>query len=111
MALEEMPVSRIHIFHRVVCTILPFMLSCLFTPHSIKPKSTWTLLKPSFETLVSSFVFPQLSFNAIKQTLWEEDPVDYVRISVGMLLSVYFHHTPAIRYTNNTAKAILPRRV
>ncbi len=39
--------------------------------------------KPHFETLVSSFVFPQLSFNATKQNLWESDPVDYVRISVG----------------------------
>lgn len=59
--------------------IQPFSTLC-----SIKPKSTWTLLKPSFETLVSSFVFPQLSFNATKQALWENDPVDYVRLSVGM---------------------------
>lgn len=53
-----------------------------FFTECIKPKSTWTLLKPSFETLVSSFVFPQLSFNATKQLLWENDPVDYIRISV-----------------------------
>jgi hypothetical protein len=52
--------------------------------YSVKPKSTRTLLKPSFETLVSSFVFPQLSFNATKQALlWEFDPIDYIRISVG----------------------------
>ncbi|KAJ7105062.1 armadillo-type protein [Mycena crocata] len=48
----------------------------------IKPKSTWTLLKPHVQSLVESFVFPQLSFNANRQTLWESDPVDYVRISV-----------------------------
>lgn len=53
-----------------------------FFTECIKPKSTWVLLKPSFETLVSSFVFPQLSFNETKQALWENDPVDYVRISV-----------------------------
>ncbi|KAJ6504734.1 armadillo-type protein [Mycena vitilis] len=48
----------------------------------IKPKSTWTLLKPHVQTLVESFVFPQLSFNAGRQALWEGDPVDYVRVSV-----------------------------
>ncbi|GLB38717.1 putative ARM repeat-containing protein [Lyophyllum shimeji] len=53
-----------------------------FFTECIKPKSTWVLLKPSFETLVSSFVFPHLSFNETKKALWEGDPVDYVRISV-----------------------------
>ncbi|KAJ7606560.1 armadillo-type protein [Mycena polygramma] len=48
----------------------------------IKPKSTWTLLKPHVQTLVESFVFPQLSFNTGRQALWEGDPVDYVRVSV-----------------------------
>ncbi|KAJ7364882.1 armadillo-type protein [Mycena albidolilacea] len=53
-----------------------------FFTECIKPKSTWTLLKPHVQTLVESFVFPQLSFNAGRQSLWEGDPVDYVRISV-----------------------------
>ncbi len=50
---------------------------------SVKPKSTWKLLKPHFESLVSSFVFPQLSFTAAKEELWTNDPVDFVRTSVG----------------------------
>ncbi|KAF8074028.1 armadillo-type protein [Lyophyllum atratum] len=53
-----------------------------FFTECIKPKSTWVLLKSSVETLVSSFVFPQLSFNETKKALWEGDPVDYIRISV-----------------------------
>ncbi|KAF8215061.1 armadillo-type protein [Mycena galopus ATCC 62051] len=53
-----------------------------FFTECIKPKSTWTLLKPHVQTLVETFVFPQLSFNANKQLLWAEDPVDYVRMSV-----------------------------
>lgn len=79
--------------------------------YSIKPKSTWTLLKPSFETLVSSFVFPQLSFNETKQALWEADPVDYVRVSVGMSClilcysptstsSITLHFAPTDEYEN-----------
>ncbi|KAJ7643660.1 armadillo-type protein [Roridomyces roridus] len=53
-----------------------------FFTECIKPKSTWTLLKPHTQKLVESFVFPQLSFNSDRQALWEGDPVDYVRISV-----------------------------
>ena len=32
--------------------------------------------------LVSTFVFPNLSFTSEKQELWDTDPVDYVRTSV-----------------------------
>ena len=41
------------------------------------------MLKPHFETLVSTYVFPQLCFNAAKQEQWETDPIEYLRISVG----------------------------
>ncbi|KIK08065.1 hypothetical protein K443DRAFT_672947 [Laccaria amethystina LaAM-08-1] len=53
-----------------------------FFNECVKPKSTWTLLKPHFENLVSTFVFAQLSFNEAKKALWENDPVDYIRVSV-----------------------------
>ena len=53
---------------------------------SVKPKSTWELLKPHFESLVSSFVFPQLSFTPSRQELWDDDPADFVRLSIGMTL-------------------------
>ncbi|KAH7924546.1 ARM repeat-containing protein [Leucogyrophana mollusca] len=53
-----------------------------FFTECIKPKSTWFLLKPHVDNLVASFAFPQLSFNASKQHLWESDPVEYVRAAV-----------------------------
>jgi len=53
-----------------------------FFSECVKPKSTWALLKPHFQTLVTTFVFPQLCFNSTKQSMWDEDPVDYVRASV-----------------------------
>ncbi|KAF8887163.1 armadillo-type protein [Infundibulicybe gibba] len=53
-----------------------------FFTECVKPKSTWTLLKPHIQTLISSFVFPQLSFNGQKQSLWESDPVDYLRTTI-----------------------------
>ncbi|KAF9046357.1 armadillo-type protein [Panaeolus papilionaceus] len=53
-----------------------------FFTECVKPKSTWILLKPHFDTLVSKFVFPQLSFTEARRQLWENDPIDYVRVSV-----------------------------
>ncbi|KAI0057803.1 ARM repeat-containing protein [Artomyces pyxidatus] len=53
-----------------------------FFTECVKPKSTWALLKPHFETLVSTFVFPNLSFTKTKKELWDSDPVDYVRTSI-----------------------------
>ncbi|PPQ78743.1 hypothetical protein CVT25_010746 [Psilocybe cyanescens] len=53
-----------------------------FFTECVKPKSTWVQLKPHFDSLVSNFVFPQLSFNEQRRALWESDPVDYVRVSV-----------------------------
>ncbi|TFY82908.1 hypothetical protein EWM64_g1102 [Hericium alpestre] len=53
-----------------------------FLGECVKPKSTWALVKPHFETLVSRFVFPNLSFTTARQELWDEDPVDYVRTSI-----------------------------
>ncbi|KIP02790.1 hypothetical protein PHLGIDRAFT_95597 [Phlebiopsis gigantea 11061_1 CR5-6] len=53
-----------------------------FFTECVKPKSTWVMLKPHFENLVSSYVFPQLCFNATKQEQWETDPIEYLRISV-----------------------------
>lgn len=49
----------------------------------MKPQSTWVLLKPHFESLVSNFVFPNLSFTPARQELWQSDPVDYTRTSIG----------------------------
>ena len=87
MAVEEIPIPHLPVLYRMVSSLellfdmLPPRLNNIY--FSVKPKSTWQLLRPHFETLVSSFVFPQMSFTPAKQELWETDPVDYVRISVG----------------------------
>ncbi|KAF5311710.1 hypothetical protein D9611_009470 [Ephemerocybe angulata] len=56
--------------------IFTFFTAC------IKPKTTWSQLKPHVDSLVSTFVFNQLTFNQERKELWENDPVDYVRVSV-----------------------------
>jgi hypothetical protein len=65
--------------------------------NSVKPQSTWALLKPHFESLVSNFVFPNLSFTSAMQELWQSDPVDYTRTSIGAspLFEFVLYRTPA----------------
>ncbi|CAL1712201.1 unnamed protein product [Somion occarium] len=58
-----------------------YLIFTFFT-ECVKPKSTWALLKPHYESLVQSYVFPQLTFNATKEELWNSDPADYIRMSV-----------------------------
>ncbi|KAG8996957.1 hypothetical protein FRB90_012609 [Tulasnella sp. 427] len=45
----------------------------------VKPKTTWEMLKPHAQTLVSRLVFPQLRFDHSKAEAYEHDPVEYVR--------------------------------
>ncbi|KAL0575166.1 Nonsense-mediated mRNA decay protein 5 [Marasmius crinis-equi] len=69
-----------------------------FFTECVKPKSTWILLRPHFETLLSTFIFPHLCFSPSKQALWQNDPVDYVRSAVDQYES--FACTPASAATN-----------
>ena len=52
---------------------------------SMKPQSTWTLLKPHSKTWFppGDLCVCPTSFNDTKKELWENDPVDYIRISVS----------------------------
>ncbi|KDQ15134.1 hypothetical protein BOTBODRAFT_32118 [Botryobasidium botryosum FD-172 SS1] len=61
---------------RCLNLIFSFFASC------VKPKSTWQMLKPHVDTLVSSFIFPQLCFDDERMELWNTDPVEYVRFTI-----------------------------
>jgi hypothetical protein len=50
-----------------------------FFTECVKPKSTWILLKPHYERLITSFVFPQMCFTPAKQEQWDSDPIDFIR--------------------------------
>lgn len=53
-----------------------------FFTECVKPKSTWAQLKPHYERLITSFVFPQMCFTAAKQEEWDSDPIDFIRNTV-----------------------------
>lgn len=58
------------------------------------------MLKPHFENLVSSYVFPQLCFTPAKQEQWNTDPIEYARVTIGeyqiicVRLGVEWHDSP-----------------
>ncbi|OAX41298.1 hypothetical protein K503DRAFT_780748 [Rhizopogon vinicolor AM-OR11-026] len=81
-----------------------------FFTECIKPKSTWILLKPYVDSLVANFTFPQLTFNASKQAMWEDDPVEYVRASIGAFIRLLsnIHVSHARQTTNRTPTSLLP---
>ncbi|KAI1302858.1 hypothetical protein EDD11_005462 [Mortierella claussenii] len=64
---------------RVLCLIGNYFEEC------VKDKHIWSLMKPHSETLITHFVFPQLCFTAADETLWMDDPVEYVHSRIDQL--------------------------
>ncbi|CAE6534492.1 unnamed protein product [Rhizoctonia solani] len=54
-----------------------------FFQQSAKAKTTWQVLKPHIQGLVSSFVFPLLVFTNEKAEAWSADPAEYVRFDIA----------------------------
>ena len=79
-----------------------------FFSDCIKPKSTWHLIKPHFETLVSSFVYPQMVFTPAKEELWHSDPIDLVRQQVGELDPTCAHLYPRLTISQMMAITLIP---
>ncbi|KAI8097286.1 armadillo-type protein [Halteromyces radiatus] len=73
------------------------MLTAAFLDDSIKHKTTWQIMKPHTDVLVSQFIFPQLCISLEDEQLWQNDPVDYVHKKIDPLEDF---HSPQINVTN-----------
>lgn len=60
-------------------------LIVLCVDFSVKPKSTWQILKPHVDTLIARFIFPRLAFGEDRAELWSFDQVEYIRRTIGSL--------------------------
>ncbi|KAI8074983.1 armadillo-type protein [Gongronella butleri] len=72
-------------------------LSAAFMDDAIKHKTTWQILKPHTDVLVSQFIFPQLCMSPEDELLWQNDPVDYVHKKIDPLEDFL---SPQINVTN-----------
>ncbi|CAH2350487.1 nonsense-mediated mRNA decay protein 5 [[Candida] railenensis] len=52
-----------------------------FLSHSVTQKSTWLLIKPFFETLISHFIYPLLCPMDEILEIYEADPLEYIHIN------------------------------
>ncbi|KAJ3040539.1 hypothetical protein HK097_002523, partial [Rhizophlyctis rosea] len=62
---------------------------CVFLKDCVNRKSTWRLLKPHLEPLVSSFIFPLMCFSDEDEELWQDDQVEYVRKKLDDVLEEF----------------------
>ncbi|KAL1924145.1 uncharacterized protein VTP21DRAFT_7180 [Calcarisporiella thermophila] len=83
--------KKIWISSKCLAMIASFYSDC------VKHKTTWLALKPHVESLVGYFIFPQMCFTDEDQELWEEDPVEYVRLKVDPFDDF---HSPIMNCTN-----------
>ncbi|KAJ2413554.1 Nonsense-mediated mRNA decay protein 5 [Coemansia sp. IMI 209128] len=60
-------------------------LVAMFLSDCVKEKSSWKLVKPHTEGIVSHFIFPQMCFSRADQELWEDNPVEYVQKRIDPL--------------------------
>ncbi|PLW19345.1 hypothetical protein PCANC_09135 [Puccinia coronata f. sp. avenae] len=65
--------NRDCISRKVICHIISFFEEC------IRPKETWSVLKPQIPVLLSHFIFPLLCITEDEVCEFETQPEDYVR--------------------------------
>ncbi|KAG8945281.1 hypothetical protein FRC04_001058 [Tulasnella sp. 424] len=86
-----------------------------FFGYCVKPKTTWEMLKPHAQTLISRLVFPKLRFDHTKADLYKHNPVKYVCESIKdfegcsspRAAAVGFVHTLATTRTKTAFMGIL----
>ncbi|KAF9114888.1 hypothetical protein BGX27_009533 [Mortierella sp. AM989] len=75
-----------------------------FFEESVKDKHIWSLMKPHSETLITHFVFPQLCFTSADETLWVDDPVEYVHAKIDALEDFTSPATAATNFMTSMAR-------
>ncbi|KAJ3147521.1 hypothetical protein HDU89_005344 [Geranomyces variabilis] len=76
----ELVVAGTWVSDRVKQHIADYLRAC------IKPKITWSIIKPHLEAIVLHFIFPLLCISQTEQELWEEDPLEFVRRTIDNAL-------------------------
>ncbi|RHZ46534.1 hypothetical protein Glove_615g3 [Diversispora epigaea] len=75
-----------------------------FFKDAITHKTTWQIIKPHSETLISQFIFPQLCFSDEDEELWVEDPVEYIHKKMDPLEDFTSPVSSAISFLMDLAK-------
>ncbi|GLJ28027.1 hypothetical protein SUGI_0550340 [Cryptomeria japonica] len=77
---------------RVTNLILQYLSS------SISKSNTYQLLKPQLDIVLFEIIFPLMCFNDNDETLWREDPHEYVRKGYDIIEDLYSPRTASIDF-------------
>jgi len=71
---------------------------------SIKPKVTWSLLRPHVPNLISHVIFPLLCLKQEDLELWDEDPVEYIHKKIDVYEEYLYPDVAAARFLITLAR-------
>lgn len=98
MAKQSMAGTGDRISSRIVCLICDFLID------SLRPKPTWSIVQRNLEMLVTNFIFPHCCIGSADEELWENDPLEYVRIKMNPFVESYSATSSCTHLLYNMAK-------
>ncbi|PWA89663.1 importin-beta domain, Armadillo-type fold protein [Artemisia annua] len=75
-----------------------------YLSNSISKASMYKLLQPKLDVVLFEIIFPLMCFNDEDQTLWEEDPHEYVRKGYDIIEDLYSPRTAAMDFVSELVR-------
>ncbi|KAD0994770.1 hypothetical protein E3N88_43444 [Mikania micrantha] len=75
-----------------------------YLSNSISKTNMYNLLQPRLDVVLFEIIFPLMCFNDNDQTLWEEDPHEYVRKGYDIIEDLYSPRTAAMDFVSELVR-------
>ncbi|KAJ9546837.1 hypothetical protein OSB04_019380 [Centaurea solstitialis] len=75
-----------------------------YLSNSISKTTMYNLLQPRLDVVLFEIIFPLMCFNDNDQTLWEEDPHEYVRKGYDIIEDLYSPRTAAMDFVSELVR-------
>ncbi|KAI3813925.1 hypothetical protein L1987_18660 [Smallanthus sonchifolius] len=75
-----------------------------YLSNSISKTAMYNLLQPRLDVVLFEIIFPLMCFNDNDQTLWEEDPHEYVRKGYDIIEDLYSPRTAAMDFVSELVR-------
>lgn len=75
-----------------------------YLTHAVQLSRTYKLLKPHLHGLLVNAIFPLCCFDDADETMWEEDPHEYIRKGYDILEDMYSPKTAAMNFIHEMSR-------
>ncbi|KAI7729145.1 hypothetical protein M8C21_020528, partial [Ambrosia artemisiifolia] len=75
-----------------------------YLSNSISKTAMYNLLQPRLDVVLFEIIFPLMCFNDTDQTLWEEDPHEYVRKGYDIIEDLYSPRTATMDFVSELVR-------